>query len=961
MKKHKIVALLCSVVMVAAMLGPVSAYAADITTDRIAGADRYETAVEISKAGWTTANNVILASGQDRNLVDSLSVSPLATVLDAPILLANGSTLPQVTADELARLKVKDIYIPCDTSAINAELRGQLRASGYTVHNLGGRDRYETSLNIARTIVRLTAVDTVVVVSGTVLADALSVSTIAAANGWPILLTTPDALPPTIDAFIAGLRPTTTYIVGGLNRVSQDTEDALPGTTRLAGTDRYLTNQKILEHFIAQLDFSRGVYIANGNEGRQPDALVAAPFLAGAPLVLHNNTATDDAMVNFLASVLGVNNPPKLTALGGISSISATTHAEVAAALSKGAKPLELNLVGTGVYAVTAGPVTASYFLLEVTNGDFEAGRYTINDVAVTPTPVLIDGTAARYIKIEVPAGLTSAALKVTEKGVTVLSETKSVAAGVAAPATVYGEKPLAFSAFYHDVTAGVTAEQPASTSFDAAGTVASPASFITAGTRSGTVGEPATWANSDSGAKVDAISSATYGDSVHFIPTGNLDINYADATTKADGNRVTGITAVGVGVSFDLIANARLLASAGSATAQSTAVLAQLTGITWKAEASIYKAKFLFPDASWGPRVDVTATAVQPFKPVTTVSSLYGNTWTVREAQVNFNLGATDGTTFWNDYLEYLYGGYVENTVTHARQPLVFLQNIFTHRGHTNIDVSLNDTLFSRIGTLGFPGDYKIVLYAAGYEDIVVDSVHLAAYSNGNALIEQGTAFNVSPTDQTTWFENKNLHIQQVDPATLAGFNPANVSVLKGTVPLSTSLYSISVDGSEIEVSFADAFFSGDYQGSYTINLVANTADVVSKPLAFTVNRLVTRPTLDIRSGAAGAVASTEGTALVATTANLVDFSNADLARSLQTSGRSPSTIVDITAGNASVAVGTVLKRDNAADPYYLDLSTLTVGHTYRVSAVTTNFSVQTGSSPATYATTLTYYLTVS
>jgi LPXTG-motif cell wall-anchored protein len=92
-----------------------------------------------------------------------------------------------------------------------------------------------------------------------------------------------------------------------------------------------------------------------------------------------------------------------------------------------------------------------------------------------------------------------------------------------------------------------------------------------------------------------------------------------------------------------------------------------------------------------------------------------------------------------------------------------------------------------------------------------------------------------------------------------------------------------------------------------------------------------------------------------VATLADTVSFSNSEYAGAIATAGRTVSSIVDVTAGNTAVTASNVLKRNLSTDPYTLDLSTLTVGHTYRLTLITTN--IVTGEMPSTTAT---YYLTL-
>src|SRR5690349_24285795 len=72
------------------------AAAAAITKARLAGADRYKTAVAISKANFTPVGGqewVVVASGQA--FPDALGAGPMAAFLEAPLLLVPKSgTLP---------------------------------------------------------------------------------------------------------------------------------------------------------------------------------------------------------------------------------------------------------------------------------------------------------------------------------------------------------------------------------------------------------------------------------------------------------------------------------------------------------------------------------------------------------------------------------------------------------------------------------------------------------------------------------------------------------------------------------------------------------------------------------------------------------------------------------------------------------------------------------------------------
>lgn len=114
---RKTIALAIATLMIASSnLSLASAIEQSISTARtnvketkLAGSDRYKTAVEISKAGWNSANKALLVNGTA--LPDALCASPLADEYDAPILLTEKDKLNADTLTELKRLGVKEVTI----------------------------------------------------------------------------------------------------------------------------------------------------------------------------------------------------------------------------------------------------------------------------------------------------------------------------------------------------------------------------------------------------------------------------------------------------------------------------------------------------------------------------------------------------------------------------------------------------------------------------------------------------------------------------------------------------------------------------------------------------------------------------------------------------------------------------------------------------------------------------------
>lgn len=113
--------------------------------------DYYDLAIEISKIGWNLSFNVILVATDGKNLVDTLTVAPLAKVKSAPILFTSPKgPLTLKTYLEIQRLRAKNVYIAGNASSFPTEAVQDLQQIGITVHLLGGTTSHETAVNIAR-------------------------------------------------------------------------------------------------------------------------------------------------------------------------------------------------------------------------------------------------------------------------------------------------------------------------------------------------------------------------------------------------------------------------------------------------------------------------------------------------------------------------------------------------------------------------------------------------------------------------------------------------------------------------------------------------------------------------------------------------------------------------------------------------------------------------------------------
>ncbi|MGM7703016.1 cell wall-binding repeat-containing protein [Pseudalkalibacillus sp. Hm43] len=300
--------------------------ASAIHMDRISGENRYETAVEISQNGWPDGSNtVVLARGYE--FPDAIAGAPLAYQEDAPILLTDNDYLTQVTKDEIERLEANRVILLGGEAALSSRIESELNSMGLETKRISGKNRYETSVEIAR---ELGSSDTAVVAYGGNYPDALSAAPYAARQGFPILLTRTNEIPSAVNQFKD--RFNKSYILGGHGVISESVANDFNGAERLAGGDRFETSKEILEVF--QMGDADEAYVATGYD--------FADALTGSILAAKTNDPILLAEKNY------VPNPTKLyvddrglnnfTVFGGYNAIDQYVDTELA-------NPIQLLLV----------------------------------------------------------------------------------------------------------------------------------------------------------------------------------------------------------------------------------------------------------------------------------------------------------------------------------------------------------------------------------------------------------------------------------------------------------------------------------------------------------------------------------------------------------------------------------------------------------------------------------------
>lgn len=166
----------------------------------------------------------------------------------------------------------------------------------------GGATRFETGVLLSQwaipdEYIPTAGMDTVYVANGLSFPDGLSAGPVAAIDGSPLLLVSPQSVPSAVADELTRLRPQTIVIVGGPGVVSDSVRAELEqyasgSVERVEGSDRYATSRAL-----ARGAFSSAATVVVASGTNYPDALAAGPVAAAyeGPVILIPPGSTVDA------------------------------------------------------------------------------------------------------------------------------------------------------------------------------------------------------------------------------------------------------------------------------------------------------------------------------------------------------------------------------------------------------------------------------------------------------------------------------------------------------------------------------------------------------------------------------------------------------------------------------------------------------------------------------------------
>ena len=229
------------------------------TVIRLAGSNRYATAVAISQYGFPapgSADEVVIATGT--NFADALAGGPLAEARNAPVLLTDPGFLPAVVADEIVRLDPDRIVVLGGTAAVSQAVFDQLQAIQANTVRIAGSNRYLTGVAISTA--GFPAADRAYIATGLNFPDALAGAAAAASRGAPVLLVPTSNLPAYVATEITRIGAAEIIILGGRSVVTttvQADAAALVGATGEVLLDLTNSPPQGLEDVIAALYLGR--------------------------------------------------------------------------------------------------------------------------------------------------------------------------------------------------------------------------------------------------------------------------------------------------------------------------------------------------------------------------------------------------------------------------------------------------------------------------------------------------------------------------------------------------------------------------------------------------------------------------------------------------------------------------------------------------------------------------------
>lgn len=186
-------------------------------TERIAGADRIDTAAKLAERFFPGTQSALIATGW--NFPDALSAAAAGTLSSQPVLLTTTDRLAPRAADVI-RAGATNVSVLGSEASISAETATAAEALGATVTRYAGINRYETNVAVNDAFAPASAVDTIAVATGQNYPDALVASVVVDREHAGLVLTVGTCSVPKTVAYVNGLGTHSEVVLGSAASVA---------------------------------------------------------------------------------------------------------------------------------------------------------------------------------------------------------------------------------------------------------------------------------------------------------------------------------------------------------------------------------------------------------------------------------------------------------------------------------------------------------------------------------------------------------------------------------------------------------------------------------------------------------------------------------------------------------------------------------------------------------------------
>ncbi|SHN68054.1 cell wall-binding repeat-containing protein [Desulfitobacterium chlororespirans] len=363
-----------------------------ISATRLAGQNRYETALKIADQVQSSPSQLFVCTGDD--FADALSVAPIAAIEQIPIILVSGDSLASSVQEylDLNAAHITKTFVIGYSDVI----RDQVASQFPHVERIVGADKYARNSAVNEKFNSLFSTEALCIASGEGFADALAGSALAAKQSQPILLVN-NATPDITKKYYQQLTNLDTIIVFGgtgivADKVIQDLNPPadLPAGIRLDKSNIALTIGQS-EFLTAILDKPAGSAEGNSNELVWLSSDPAVATVNQGNVVGINNGSTsitvktkDGNQASCLVTVIGLAGKHMTMNLSNYTKTGADTATFRYQLLDEAGKDITATIPTSQLSAVASMRSTIS---LDPSKG---IGTVALNSAADTDKPMII-------------------------------------------------------------------------------------------------------------------------------------------------------------------------------------------------------------------------------------------------------------------------------------------------------------------------------------------------------------------------------------------------------------------------------------------------------------------------------------------------------------------------------------------------------------------------------------------